>query len=99
MEVPHTADGAHDPTRSVTPRPVVLEGAPDASSETMSAEGALRERIRLAALGADVGVALTRGETLSDMLRRCAEALVHHLDAAFARVWTLNRMENVLELQ
>jgi signal transduction histidine kinase len=65
----------------------------------MSVEAALRERMRLAALGADVGVALTRGETLPDMLRHCAEAMVRHLDAAFARIWTLNMVENVLELR
>jgi anti-anti-sigma regulatory factor len=33
------------------------------------------------------------------MLQLCAEAVVRHLDAAFARVWTLNESENVLELQ
>ena len=30
---------------------------------------------------------------------RCSQALVEHLDAAFARIWTLNESENVLELQ
>jgi anti-anti-sigma regulatory factor len=33
------------------------------------------------------------------MLQRCASTLVKHLDAAFARVWTLNAKENMLELQ
>src|SRR5208282_6480366 len=28
-----------------------------------------------------------------------AEAVVRHLDAAFARIWTLNDRQNVLELQ
>jgi len=36
---------------------------------------------------------------LQDILRHCTEAVVKHLDAAFARVWTLNKEENVLELQ
>jgi PAS domain S-box-containing protein len=57
------------------------------------------ERVRLAALGADIGAALTQGATKRDMLQRCAEALVRHLDAAFARIWTLNEAEQVLELQ
>jgi PAS domain S-box-containing protein len=68
-------------------------------SETLSVEEALRERMRLAALGAEVGVALTQGESLPDMLRRTAEAVVHHLHAALARVWTLHISENVLELR
>ena len=33
------------------------------------------------------------------MLQRCAEALVDHLHGAFARIWTLNPQEDVLELQ
>jgi PAS domain S-box-containing protein len=33
------------------------------------------------------------------MLRQCAEAMVRHLDGAFARIWALNEAENVLELQ
>lgn len=57
------------------------------------------ERARMAALGADVGKALVEGDTLPEILKRCAEAMVIHLDAAFARIWTLNEFENVLELQ
>ena len=33
------------------------------------------------------------------ILDRCAQALVQHLDAAFARIWTANHAERVLELQ
>jgi GAF domain-containing protein len=33
------------------------------------------------------------------MLQKCAEAAVQHLDAALARIWTLNPRENILELQ
>jgi PAS domain S-box-containing protein len=57
------------------------------------------ELLRLAALAADVGGALTQGDTLRDTLRRCTDALVRRLDAAFARIWTLDERENVLELQ
>jgi len=62
-------------------------------------EFALAERARATALAAEVGSALTRGTSLGDMLHSCAAALVRHLDAAFARVWTLNEQTNVLELQ
>jgi PAS domain S-box-containing protein len=57
------------------------------------------ELTRLAALGADIGVALTQGDTLRDILQDCAEALVRHLDGAFARVWTPDETGDVLELQ
>ena len=47
----------------------------------------------------DVGVAINEGNTIREILQQCAEAVVHNLDAAFARIWTLNEKENVLELQ
>jgi PAS domain S-box-containing protein len=59
----------------------------------------LADRLRLEALRADVGVALGRGESLRTMLQPCAEALVRHVGAAFARIWTLNEGEETLELQ
>lgn len=52
------------------------------------------------ALRADISAALAESEsTLRSLLEKCAEALVQHLDAAFARIWTFNKEENVLELQ
>ncbi|WP_334947795.1 PAS domain S-box protein [Nostoc sp.] len=60
---------------------------------------ALAERARLANFRADVDAALTQSDSLQNMMRRCTEALVEHLDAAFARIWTLNKQDNVLELQ
>jgi PAS domain S-box-containing protein len=62
-------------------------------------EESLQERTGLANLEADVGTALTRGGTLAQTLRLCSEAIVKRLDAAFARFWTLNEKEQVLELQ
>ncbi|QFS44168.1 histidine kinase [Nostoc sphaeroides CCNUC1] len=63
------------------------------------AEVALAERARLAHFRADVDAALTQSDSLQNMMRRCTDALVEHLDAAFARIWTLNKKDNVLELQ
>ena len=40
-----------------------------------------------ALLRTDIGVALTTGRTPQGMLQRCAEALVQHLGAAFARIF------------
>ena len=63
------------------------------------AEEALTERARLAALDADIGVALSGEGTLRAGLQRCTEALTRHLDAAFARIWTLNESTQMLELE
>ena len=68
-------------------------------TERKKAEEALVERSCLAALGADIGIALTQGDHLREILRNCCEAIVKHLDAAFARIWTLNPQQDVLELQ
>jgi PAS domain S-box-containing protein len=68
-------------------------------SERKRAELELRERARQAELGARVGVALTSTDPLSVRLQRCAETLVEQLDAAFARIWTLNAATDILELQ
>lgn len=62
-------------------------------------EEELAERSRLASLGADVGVALTSGATLRESLQGCSDAMVKHLGAAFARIWTLDELRGVLELQ
>ncbi len=69
------------------------------AGEIEAREGALRERTRLAMLGADVGAALTQAGSLGQILQRCAESIVRHTDAAFARIWRLSEGEDVLELQ
>lgn len=68
-------------------------------AERLEAEAQLLERTRLAELNAGIGAALIGSGTLQAMLGQCAEAVVKNLDAAFARIWTLNEAENVLELQ
>ena len=68
-------------------------------TERKAADALLSERARLANLNADVAIALTQSNHSQEILQHCTEALVKHLDAAFARIWTLNEAENVLELQ
>ena len=51
------------------------------------------------ALIADVGIALNARDALPAMLQKCTEAVVRHLDAAFARIWTLDRAGTTLELR
>ncbi len=60
---------------------------------------AAKEREHLAILGSDVGDALTGMQPLRQRLQLCAEALVQQLDAALARIWTLNPEDNILEMQ
>ena len=54
---------------------------------------------RLLVLESEIGAVLTRSGSLRDGLTACAEAVVRHLDAAFARVWTVNEAGTFLELQ
>ncbi len=51
------------------------------------------------ALRADVGYALAANDTLPNTLHRSAQAIVKHLEGAFARIWTLSADEKNLELQ
>jgi len=79
-----------------TPNPYRPEQADTHISEE---ETTLSEQIRLAKLSMEVSIALTGASTQQSMLNACTEALVRHLDAAFARIWLLNEETNVLELQ
>src|SRR5499426_833309 len=79
-------------------------GSPDyfvAVIEDISARKRLEEaNLKRGALLADVGVALAEHQmSLQSMLQKSAETLVRHMDAAFARIWTLNPKESLLELQ
>jgi PAS domain S-box-containing protein len=56
-------------------------------------------RAQHAAFRVDVSEAVTERATLPMILQRCTEAMVHHLHAAFARIWTLTPGEDVLVLQ
>jgi PAS domain S-box-containing protein len=68
-------------------------------SERKRTEAELVERAQQAVFGSAVGAALTKAETLPKALGQCAEAMVRHLGAATASLWTLDESENVLELQ
>ena len=68
-------------------------------TERKIAEQALAEQLKISSFIADVGMALTQNRTLPATLQSCTDAVVHHLDAAFARIWMLNEQGNVLDLQ
>jgi signal transduction histidine kinase len=58
-----------------------------------------RQAENAASLTAAVGLALTRGSDLPEMLRQCAEAVVQHLDGGFARIWTVDGAGQALQLE
>ncbi|MEO5718225.1 MAG: ATP-binding protein [Chthoniobacterales bacterium] len=64
-----------------------------------STTGSLEERARLTRLEAEIGHLITQSETIEEVLQRCVQSLVRHVDAAFARIWTYNEAEEMLELQ
>ncbi len=65
----------------------------------VAARQALEEQARFAALSADVGQAFVRDEPLAAKLQRTTDAIVEHLRAAFARVWTVDAGSATLVLR
>ncbi len=68
-------------------------------SNRKEVEEAFHEQIRLSKLISEVSQALILNNSLPEMLKSCTEALVKNLKVAFARIWTLNPSDNMLELQ
>jgi PAS domain S-box-containing protein len=68
-------------------------------SERKRAEEMLATQTRQAAVRADVSVAFAREESIETILHECTESMVRHLDATFARIWTLRHDGMTLELR
>jgi len=68
-------------------------------SERKQAEELRAARSRQVAVRADVSSALATDKTLTGILQSCAEAVVKHLGAAFARIWVVTKDGRFLELQ
>ncbi len=60
---------------------------------------AAAEQARLAAFGADVGLALTRRDLLEAILLRCSLAMAKYLNATVARIWVYDAEERALKLK
>lgn len=58
-----------------------------------------QQRGSLACLNADLATILGRSEPLREKLQASVESLVGNLDAALARIWTLDDVKKTLELQ
>lgn len=57
------------------------------------------ERGKLAAFSAAVHEALSQADSMDEMLAHCVELVVKHLEATFARIWTLDSAEDMLVLR
>jgi PAS domain S-box-containing protein len=68
-------------------------------SERKRIERQLSDHAERMAFSARVSGTFSESGTLGEMLQRCAEELVAHFDAAFARIWTLDEAEAMLELR
>lgn len=85
--------------RNADGKPAEMTGACVDITRRKHSEALLEERARISALGAEIGMVLTENAPLEVTLRRCCEAIVSHLQAAFARIWTLSEDGATLELQ
>lgn len=68
-------------------------------SERKQAEEMRITQARQIAIRAEVSMAFGKEESLRAILGECSEAVVRHLDAAFARIWTVSGDGKMLELQ
>ena len=55
------------------------------------------EQARLAAFGAEIGLALTRRDSLEGILERCARAMAQYLNAGLAQISTFDPRKGVFE--
>lgn len=59
----------------------------------------LERKIHTIEVVAEIGAALVKARSLTEMLQECVQLLVKHLDAALARIWLLDEPTQVLQLR
>jgi two-component system, cell cycle sensor histidine kinase and response regulator CckA len=57
------------------------------------------EQASIAAMGADVGLAITQREPLDTILYHCAEAMARYLNVYLVRIWTFEPEDEMLQLR
>ncbi len=70
-----------------------------AIQRTRAASLAAFEQARLAAFGAEVGLALTRTGSLTAILNNCAKAMAQYLNSELAQIFTFDSKKKVFEPQ
>ncbi len=87
------------PQRDKTGEIVRWFGSSTDITDRRAAEDELAERARVAALRADVAIALAAGGETRTALQACTETLVQHVGAAFARIWMTDATGEWLDLE
>lgn len=75
-----------------------LLGISEDITERKQADLGLVERNCMLELDVEVATVINQKEAIPELLQGCTEALVRHLDAAFARIWCLDETKQVLNL-
>jgi PAS domain S-box-containing protein len=89
------ADGLHTsivvkfPLRDASGQIYAIAGIVTDITDRKRAEEELAERARLSSFSAEMSLMLNREMSTDEMLRHCAETVVDHMGAAFARIWTV----------
>ncbi|WP_051309184.1 two-component system response regulator [Desulfogranum japonicum] len=62
-------------------------------------EEQVTERTHQILLASEISAILIQAQDLQNLLQSCTESLVKYLDAAFARIWVYDEVQNILELK
>ena len=68
-------------------------------TDRQRAEQLREEQLATANFGLAIGEALRRSDRINETMQGCCEAMVQHLDAAFGRIWTVDKGQEVLKLE
>ena len=89
------ADGLHTsivvkfPLRDTSGQISAIGGIATDITDRKRAEEELAERARLSSFAAEMSSMLNREMSTEDILRHCSDTVVHHLEAALVRIWTV----------
>lgn len=93
----HWVEGTGEFAFDADGRPLRMRGVVTETTDRKHAELMLHEKARLAALNAEIALALGHSGDLRVMLQGCAETLAGNLGLEAAGIWTVNRATQALE--